>query len=340
MQRQVLGSVLGGVGSVVSGLGSGINSAVSGVGAGVTSGLGDITSAVLPAITSPTSTSAISSSTSVSSTPTFSSSSTITSTSSTITPTSSAITSRSTSSSVTSLSSPTTASSSSTDILSSSASIYTSTSDGVRETITAFVTPSASPSPSQSSVSSTNGFLNNKPLEGFVFALCGIVGIVILFLVTTFALRRSRRKRMLNEALSYEPTTTHGYTGHTDRDVNEKTRASYSSAGSSSNELANGSVIAGGYYSAPGMGPQTDHQYQREYPAYAPRSPNPAYDNFRSHGSSYNYNMSGPPVMAGYIPPVQPAFIQPILASNSTRVPVPAMSPDSAAAAESAVIHV
>ncbi|KAJ3808794.1 hypothetical protein F5876DRAFT_67003 [Lentinula aff. lateritia] len=351
MQRQVLGSVLGGVGSIVSGLGSGINSAVSGVGAGVTSGLGDITSAVLPTITSyfflyvrfkyPVGVRMENHFAADPPYSTFSSSSTITSTSSTITPTSSAITSRSTSSSVTSLSSPTTASSSSTDILSSSASIYTSTSDGVRETITAFVTPSASPSPSQSSVSSANGFLNNKPLEGFVFALCGIVGIVILFLVTTFALRRSRRKRMLNEALSYEPTTTHGYTGHTDRDVNEKTRASYSSAGSSSNELANGSVIAGGYYSAPGMGPQADHQYEREYPAYAPpRSPNPAYDNFRSYGSSYNYNMSGPPVMAGYIPPVQPAFIQPILASNSTRVPVPAMSPDSAAAAASAVIHV
>ncbi|KAJ3860366.1 hypothetical protein EV359DRAFT_85404 [Lentinula novae-zelandiae] len=341
MQRQVLGSVLGGLGSVVSGLGSGIDSAVSGVGAGVTSGLGEITSAVLPTITTPTSTSATSSSTSASSTPTFSSSSTITSTSSTITPTSSTITSRSTSSSVASSSSPTTTSSSSTDNLSSSASIYTSTSDGVRETITAFVTPSASPSPSQSPVSNTNGFLNNKPLEGFVFALCGIVGIVILFLVTTFALRRSRRKRMLNEALSYEPTTTHGYTGHTDRDVNEKIRASYSSAGSSSNGSgpphSNGSVIAGGYYSAPGMAPQAAHQYEREYPAYAPRSPNPAYDNSRSHGPSYNYNMSGAPVMAGYIPPVQPAFIQPILATNSTRVPVPAMSPDPVAAAESAV---
>ncbi|KAJ4472343.1 hypothetical protein J3R30DRAFT_3709793 [Lentinula aciculospora] len=322
LRRQVLG-ILGGVGSIVSGVGSGINSAVSDVGSGVTSGLGDLTSAILPTTTASTTTST-SSSTSVTGTSIFSSSSSTTTTS-TITSTSSTITSRSTLSSAVSLSSSTPSTSSFTLSPSSSPSIFTSTSDGVKETITAFVTPSASPSPSQTPTSSSsNGFLNNKPLEGFVFALCGIVVIVILFLVTTFALRRSRRKRMINEALSYEPTTTHGYVGDTDRDMSEKLRDSYSSAGSSSSRLgppySNGIVAASGYHGSSGLGQQVAHGYQREYPAHAPRLPNLAYD---------GYDMGRAQVMADYVPPA--GISQPGLPPTNSRVPVPVMSPDSAA---------
>ncbi|KAJ3992273.1 hypothetical protein F5050DRAFT_962843 [Lentinula boryana] len=293
MQRQVLGSVLGGVGSIVSGVGSGINSAVSGVGAGVTSGLGDITSAILPSTTTPTTTSPSSSSTSV------------TSTSST----SSALSSASNTSPL--------------------ASIYTSTSDGVKETITAFVTSSASPSPTQSATGNANGFLNNKPLEGFVFALCGLVAIVILVLVTTFALRRSRRKRMINEALSYEPTTTHGYIDDTERNITEKTRESYSSTGSSGSGLGPPYSVGPVATGPPGMGQQVVYGYEHENPAYAPRSPNPAYDATRSYGPSYGIDRV-PQAPVIYAPPTgvsQAALIQPGLLSTSARVPVPAMSP-------------
>ncbi|KAJ3793217.1 hypothetical protein GGU11DRAFT_422538 [Lentinula aff. detonsa] len=285
MQRQVLGSVLGGVGSIVSGVGSGINSAVSGVGAGVTSGLGDITSAILPSTTTSTTTSP-------------SSSTSVTSTSSTTSALSSA---------------------SNTSPL---ASIYTSTSDGVKETITAFVTSSASPSPTQSATNS-NGFLNNKPLEGFVFALCGLVAIVILVLVTTFALRRSRRKRMINEALSYEPTTTHGYIDDTERNITEKTRESYSSTGSSGSGLGPPYSVGPVAVGPPGMGQQVAYGYERENPAYAPRSPNPAYDATRSYGPSYGIDRV-PQAPVIYAPP---AGVSHGLLSTSARVPVPAMSP-------------
>ncbi|KAJ3741310.1 hypothetical protein DFH05DRAFT_1528165 [Lentinula detonsa] len=331
MQRQVLGSVLGGVGSIVSGVGSGINSAVSGVGAGVTSGLGDITSAILPSTTTPTTTSPLSSSTSVttSASTTSPSSSTITSTStsSSLSSTSSTTTSSSTSSSSVYSSSSTTSALTSASNTSPLASIYTSTSDGVKETITAFVTSSASPSPTQSATNS-NGFLNNKPLEGFVFALCGLVAIVILVLVTTFALRRSRRKRMINEALSYEPTTTHGYIDDTERNITEKTRESYSSTGSSGSGLGPPYSVGPVAVGPPGMGQQVAYGYERENPAYAPRSPNPAYDATRSYGPSYGIDRV-PQAPVIYAPPAgvsQAALIQPGLLSTSARVPVPAMT--------------
>ncbi|KAJ3756184.1 hypothetical protein EV360DRAFT_85212 [Lentinula raphanica] len=290
-QRQGLGNVLGGVGNVVSGLGSGINSAVSDVGAGVTSGLGQITSAILPSTTTPTTTTtstSISSTSVTSSTSTSSSSSSSstirTSTSSTLTSSMTSIASSSTTSSLTSSS----ATSSSTPTVFSSPSVYTSTSDGVQETITAFVTSSAAPSPTQTSNNASSGFLNNKPLEGFVFALCGIVAIVILFLVTTFALRRSRRKKMINEALSYEPTTTHGYTDDMNRNLMEKSRESYSSTGSAGS--GRGPPYSGGVSGPPVIGQQqVGYGYEREYPAYAPRTPNPAYDVTRSYGPSYGY---------------------------------------------------
>ncbi|KAJ3728995.1 hypothetical protein DFJ43DRAFT_1040839 [Lentinula guzmanii] len=315
MQRQVLGSVLGGVGSIVSGVGSGINSAVSGVGAGVTSGLGDITSAILPSTTTTTSSS--------------SSTITSTSTSSSLTSISSTTTSSSTSSSSVYFSSSTTSAPSSASNTSPSASIYTSTSDGVKETITAFVTSSASPSPTQSATGNSNGFLNNKPLEGFVFALCGLVAIVILVLVTTFALRRSRRKRMINEALSYEPTTTHGYVDDTERNITEKTRESYSSTGSSGSGLGPPYSVGPVATGPPGMGQQVAYGYERENPAYAPRSPNPAYDATRSYGPSYGIDRV-PQAPVIFAPPAgvsQAALIQPGLLSTSARVPVPAMSP-------------
>ncbi|KAF9075995.1 hypothetical protein BDP27DRAFT_1314848 [Rhodocollybia butyracea] len=283
VQRQGLGGVLGGVGNIVSDVGSGVSSAVAGVGAGVTSGLGDITSALLPSTTSDTATSTTLSSTSTSAASTHTSSSFIT--------TSSSATSSSSSTSSTSSSSSTSA------IPSTSTSVYTSTSGD--ETITAFVTSSPSSTPTSSN---SSGFLNNKPLEGSVFALCGIVVLVIIFVIVTFALRRSRRKRMINEALSYEPTTMHGYTNDMERGSTEKIRNSYSTTRSSSGEPP----AAGGYHNQ-----QTAYGYDHEYPAYAPRSPNPIYDAGRAYvyeGGPYNSqgNNVGGPGLPRSFPPVAP----------------------------------
>ncbi|KAF5393751.1 hypothetical protein D9757_000154 [Collybiopsis confluens] len=296
-RRQDLGGVLGGVNSIVSDAGSGLDSVASQAGSGLTSGLGAITSAALQTATTTTPTSTSSSTTQ---TP-------ISSTSRTSSSTSSTSSSSSSSSTSTTSSSTTSSSTSSSAISQSSASVFVSTSDGVQHTITALITPSASPSPSDSS-NSSNAFLSNKPLEGFVFALCGVVVLVIIFLVATFAVRRSRRKKMMNEALSYEPTTTHGYIDDMERGLAEKTRHSLSSTRSGA--TAHGPF--NGYSGGSGMPPvQARYGYEHEYPAYVPQSPNLVYDVTRAYGpphvggSAFDQTVPMNPSVPSFIPPSQ-----------------------------------
>jgi len=143
---------------------------------------------------------------------------------------------------------------------------------------------------------------------------------------------------MINEALSFEPTTTHGYSDDMERGLAEK-RNSFNSVGSTGPSRAHtGPPVPGGYH-----GQQAAYGYEREYPAYAPRSPNPIYDVTRPYGPSYGgatYDMNrvpqgaaaGAPAMPVYVP--SPVDLQSNLPTNAPsvvpRVPVPAMSPDSA----------
>lgn len=154
---------------------------------------------------------------------------------------------------------------------------------------------------------------------------------------------------MINEALSYEPTTTHGYSDDMERRLTEKPRNSYSSVGSSGSangppHMYAGPSAAGGYYS----GQEGAYGYEREYPAYAPRSPNPAYDVTRPYGPSYGGaaydvnrvpqgNAMGAPAMPVYVPST--TVPQPAVHSNgpSVRVPAPAMSPNLVAGAATQV---
>jgi hypothetical protein len=55
-----------------------------------------------------------------------------------------------------------------------------------------------------SAVPKGNSFLNNKGVEGVVFTLVGIVGVVAIFLIATFTIRR-RRRREIEEILSFDP---------------------------------------------------------------------------------------------------------------------------------------
>ncbi|KAF5388135.1 hypothetical protein D9615_000260 [Tricholomella constricta] len=92
-------------------------------------------------------------------------------------------------------------------------SVYETTSDGQVHTITTFLNavpsapPSAVPPPPKS-------FLQNKVLSGVVFALVGLVGLVIILAVATFAIRRKRNKELLNEAISFNPSSTMDSTHH------------------------------------------------------------------------------------------------------------------------------
>ncbi|PPQ65245.1 hypothetical protein CVT26_000222 [Gymnopilus dilepis] len=120
---------------------------------------------------------------------------------------STSLSSTSSSSSISSTSSTPTSSSSSSTVSPTSA-LPSPSSDSVLSTSTHTVTalpdipsntPSASPSPTSSS------FLQNKVLSGVVFTIVGIIGLTILVMIATLAIRRSRKKRLLNEAVSFDP---------------------------------------------------------------------------------------------------------------------------------------
>ncbi|KAF5364030.1 hypothetical protein D9756_000519 [Leucocoprinus leucothites] len=84
--------------------------------------------------------------------------------------------------------------------------------------------PSPTPSVQAAPANSNNGFLQNKTLSGIVFAVIGVVALVVIVAITTIALRRSKRKRLHSEAMTFDPPFPGG--NQLDRDSNEKRRFS------------------------------------------------------------------------------------------------------------------
>lgn len=64
------------------------------------------------------------------------------------------------------------------------------------------------PSASQSSAAADHktSFLQNKALSGTIFALVGLLGLVLIVIVATFFLRRRARNRLLDDAVSFDPS--------------------------------------------------------------------------------------------------------------------------------------
>ncbi|PBL02632.1 hypothetical protein ARMGADRAFT_1005962 [Armillaria gallica] len=280
-QRQALSGIASSATSVIGNIGDAASSAASAV-----------SSVILTSKTSSTSASTTSSASSASNTSnTSSSSSSTTSSSSSSSPTSSVSASETLSTALSSSSSDSATSSSP----SVSESVYETTSDGVEHTVTAFASAAEESATGSSSSAATQtgathkSFLQNKPLSGFVFALCGIVGLVLILLVVTFTLRRRRKNKLLNEAISFDPQ---GSAYHPDRDMEEKlthqrTVTLNSIGGSVSGTRENGSSTGHGMYMPPaahgyydaGYSGQTGNAYT--YAAYAPtrsEARNPSYD--------------------------------------------------------------
>ncbi|KAG0705521.1 hypothetical protein DFH29DRAFT_906932 [Suillus ampliporus] len=96
----------------------------------------------------------------------------------------------------------------------------------VTRVATSSTTPTTAPSES---------FLQNKPLEGGVFALVGIVVMIIIFVIITYAIRRRRRNRLENviaDAITFDPAVTEHYEDEEKRmNVSDKYRFSGSSSG-------------------------------------------------------------------------------------------------------------
>ncbi|KAF9483957.1 hypothetical protein BDN70DRAFT_873085 [Pholiota conissans] len=141
-------------------------------------------------------------STSATSTSSSSSSTITTSTSTTSSSTTTSSTTTSTSTTSTSASTFTTA----TPARTSTPVTLVSNSSTITIFETASVPPSTTPSPSSTATAVTSqGFLQNKPLSGVIFALVGLIGLVLVIIAATFMIRRRRSNRLLNEALSFNP---------------------------------------------------------------------------------------------------------------------------------------
>ncbi|KAL0949666.1 hypothetical protein HGRIS_009704 [Hohenbuehelia grisea] len=90
-------------------------------------------------------------------------------------------------------------------------SVFETSSGGHIVTVTSIAPAPSSTGTIQSNVADASAtpktFLQNKPLSSFVFTLVGLVGIALISLMATCLIRRRRRKRLMDEAISFDPTS-------------------------------------------------------------------------------------------------------------------------------------
>ncbi|KIK48708.1 hypothetical protein CY34DRAFT_579499 [Suillus luteus UH-Slu-Lm8-n1] len=113
---------------------------------------------------------------------------------------------------------------------SASLTVLTSTSGTNIIYVTSTLTSSAS-----AIAAAPQSFLQNKPLEGGVFAIVGIVIMVIIFAIVTYAIRRRQRNRLesdIADAITFDPAVNEHY-GDEEKGTNtfQKYRLSGSSSG-------------------------------------------------------------------------------------------------------------
>ena len=64
---------------------------------------------------------------------------------------------------------------------------------------------SVSPSATLGAEPRPTAFLQNQVLSGVVFGLAGLIGLTILIAIATCAIRRRRNKRLIQEAVKFDP---------------------------------------------------------------------------------------------------------------------------------------
>ncbi|KIM46024.1 hypothetical protein M413DRAFT_23816 [Hebeloma cylindrosporum] len=94
-------------------------------------------------------------------------------------------------------------------------------------TVTA-IASDASPSSSSVAGPPQTSFLQNKVLSGVVFGIAGLVGLVLIILLATFAIRRRRNKKLVEDAVSFDPVVMGNYHGSMESGLGEKVRTSVS----------------------------------------------------------------------------------------------------------------
>lgn len=172
-------------------------------------------------------------------------------------------------------------------------SAYVTSSGGGAITITSIVNIQSAATPTKTSA--PVAFLQNKPLEAGVFTVVGIVALVILIVVATFALRKRRRHRLdmeYAEAVSFDPSVNR-YTDEKGGDFHPQDnwlRRSASSSSSSSG--SHGGVQPMQPVYAPGPGIVRDNLYASNmgYTQQAQGFANPSYP-VAGQGQGYSSNV-------------------------------------------------
>ncbi|KAJ6599204.1 hypothetical protein DFH09DRAFT_1303726 [Mycena vulgaris] len=225
-----------------------------------------------------------------------------------------------------------------TDFLTSRASydLRNTGADGVGHTVTHVVTvPSAASSQSAAPVANKS-FLQNKALSGAVFGVAGAIGLVLIIILATLAVRRSKRRRLLDDAVSFDP----GLLAAADRyDGSEKGHGSHASLGTTgSGRPAPAPAPTAGYgnyrtepaqYYGGSQNAQSEYyggsqNAQSEYYGASRSAQQPDYYGAPQHAQQPYYSAYVPP-MADDHPPSSLAAATPSRAQPHaiSRVPVP-----------------
>lgn len=151
---------------------------------------------------------------------------------------------------------------------------------------------SASSTPSAAAARAPQSFLQNKPLSGAIFGLAGLVALVVVVILVTCFVRRSRRRRLLDDAVSFDPALL----AAADRyDGSEKGHASNASLGTTGSGTGTGTGRPMPNYGSDYS--RSSEHYAESTRYYGPPPPQPYYSGYADppqHGGATAYPYSSP----------------------------------------------
>ncbi|KAJ6516032.1 hypothetical protein C8R45DRAFT_958516 [Mycena sanguinolenta] len=198
--------------------------------------------------------------------------------------------------------------------------------DGAVTTVSNIVFETQSSAPTTSAAPSTHeSFLQNKALSGSVFGVAGLIVLVLLVILATCVFRRRRRNRLLDDAVSFDPSllaTAEQY------DASEKGHSSSGSLGTLGSARPYGATTSQARADA-------YNPYGARQPQYGGGMPPQQQTYYGAPQQVEYYNDYGSaaqqPYYSNYVPPMTDAPPASLAATTSTarpthnipRVPVP-----------------
>lgn len=179
------------------------------------------------------------------------------------------------------------------------------------QTPTISSTSSAAASSTAVADAQPKAFLQNKALSGIVFTFVGMVALVILVSAATFALRRSRKKQLLNEALSFDPVDMDSKDMIIETGRRPTTNRSSISTGHTIH--GNEPIVSHANTFNPGYAPPVYSSAMQPYMFAPTQQANSSGASFAHQPYSQRFDRSGPPVPEGQgyeVNPVQPGTPQ------------------------------